>query len=539
MGKLEVAVAVEPEVAYAPIDVRVEQFDPHATVDAVRKAVKVAEDFLEDGEVQQARTLLSGLASENNIVVTSLPLKGYDEGIKAVVKLVNESKFEEAKEALYELLSTIVITRHIIPLPILRAEVLLKKAEKLTETEGRTKEQNKEMTALLDKTVTQLEMGEALGCGGTKERLVGRYEKFEEMISLVDFSFHEAYCQRCPGNANSYDYNENTGCSNLMTETIDTSIWLQHRWRNRLQSIVILFVMASFLALLGMLLWGSDGIWLMLMIGAVSVMLGPAVSPHWVMRLYGARKLSPQEAPELYAIIHELASCAGIGHVPEIYYLPSKMLNAFAVGNRNRSAIAVTDGLLRHLTRRELRGVIAHEISHVRNSDLFVMGLADTFSRATRMLSLAGQFLLVINLPLILLSGATISWPAIFLLVFAPTLSDLAQLALSRTREFDADLGAAWLTEDPEGLASALRKIEKVQGGWLKRVFLPGRGIPEPSMLRTHPKTEERVARLLSLKKHFKRPTLKIPDEVAPWAVNLTSPVERPPKWHVTSGLWY
>ncbi len=179
-GKLEVVIAMDPEIANAPIDVRMEQFDLYATVDDIRKAVKTAEDLLEDGEVQQARRLLSGLASEIDIVVTSLPLKGYAEGIKAVAKLVDEDKFEEAIDGLYELLSTTVITRHIIPLPILRVEELLKKAEKLAETKGRTDEQNKELSNLLDKAVIQLEMAEALGYGDKKE-----YKEFYRQIKKI------------------------------------------------------------------------------------------------------------------------------------------------------------------------------------------------------------------------------------------------------------------------------------------------------------------------------------------------------------------
>ena len=324
-----------------------------------------------------------------------------------------------------------------------------------------------------------------------------------------------------------------------MSDTIDTTIWYRHVWRNRIQSVILLLTMALFLTLLGTLLWGPDGVWFMLTVGAMAVLLGPTVSPQWVMRLYGARKLSADEAPALHQMVRELAERADIGHVPEIYYLPSSMLNAFAVGNSRQSAIAVTDGLLRHLTQRELFGVLAHEISHVRNNDLFVMGLADTFSRATSTLSLMGQFLLLLNLPLILLSGATISWFAIFLLVFAPTLSSLAQLALSRTREFDADLGAAWLTRDPEGLASALEKIEQIQGSWLERIFMPGRGIPEPSVLRTHPDTSERIARLMSLKARLGGAEPALPDRPAPWVSTLDGPVERPPRWHMGSGLWH
>ena len=327
----------------------------------------------------------------------------------------------------------------------------------------------------------------------------------------------------------------------MLPAGVDSFTWMQHSWRNRLQSIVLLLVMAGFLMLLGMLLWGRDGIWMMLTVGVVGVLMNPSISPRLVMRLYDARLLAPEQAPDLHDILLALSRRAGLQQVPVLYYIPSSMLNAFAVGNQQQSAIAVTDGLLRQLDRRELTGVLAHEISHVRNNDLWVMGLADMFSRTTSTLSLMGQFLLLLNLPLILLSGVVISWFAILLLVFAPTLSALAQLALSRTREFDADLGAAWLTGDPEGLALALAKIEKIQGGWMERIFLPGRRVPEPSILRTHPDTRERIARLLALKPGPGSDAgLVLPHDAGSTTLpkGLGLPVARPPSWHI-SGLWH
>jgi heat shock protein HtpX len=171
------------------------------------------------------------------------------------------------------------------------------------------------------------------------------------------------------------------------------------------------------------------------------------------MRLYRARPVSAQEAPALWNAVQALTERAGLPRWPELYYLPSQVMNAFAVGTPVNSAIGLTDGLLRHLDLREIVGVLAHEISHVHNNDLRVMGLADLFSRGTSILSLLGQILLLLNLPLILFTQVTVNWWAIALLVFAPNLSALAQLALSRTREFDADLNAARLTGDPEGLA--------------------------------------------------------------------------------------
>ncbi len=319
---------------------------------------------------------------------------------------------------------------------------------------------------------------------------------------------------------------------------IDPLIWEEHAWRNRLQSLFLLLVMGGFMALLGWLLWGESGVWMMLLTTALGVVFNPGLSPRWVMRLYGARPLTREQAPELFEIVAQLAGRAGLTRPPELHWVPSSMLNAFAVGTPEQSAIAVTDGLLRRLDLRELTGVLAHEISHVRNRDLWVMGLADLFSRATSTLSLFGQFLLLANLPLILLGGVTISWSAILLLVFAPTLSGLAQLALSRTREFDADLNAARLTGDPDGLAAALAKIEQVQGNWLERIFLPGRRVPEPSLLRTHPETADRIARLMALKQRLGTPPAALPFEGSLQLHGVHGPVRRRPGWHL-SGLWH
>lgn len=324
------------------------------------------------------------------------------------------------------------------------------------------------------------------------------------------------------------------------SHTLDTSVWLEHAWRNRLQSLLLLAVMAGFVMLLGQLLWGPEGMWMLLWVGMIGVLFSPSFSPWLIMRLYGASRLTPEQAPALWRLVATLGERAGLANQPELYYLPSQMLNAFAVGSKTNAAIGVTDGLLRQLDQRELAGVLAHEIGHIRSNDLRVMGLADLFSRATSLLSLMGQFLLLLNLPLILFTQVSISWFAIALLIFAPHLSALAQLALSRTREFDADLNAARLTGDPEGLARALAKIERVQSGWLERIFLPGRRVPEPSLLRTHPHTEERIARLLALQPEWRKTALSPLhfSDVTELLHHGQHPVTRMPRWHM-NGLWH
>jgi len=119
---------------------------------------------------------------------------------------------------------------------------------------------------------------------------------------------------------------------------------------------------------------------------------------------------------------------AGLPQVPALYYVPSRMLNAFAVGQSEEVAIALTDGLLRHLTLRELAGVLAYEVSHVRNQDLWIMGLADAIGRLTSLISFFGMILLVIDLPYLLVGEVDhLPWVLIALLVFAPTIGSLLQ----------------------------------------------------------------------------------------------------------------
>lgn len=319
---------------------------------------------------------------------------------------------------------------------------------------------------------------------------------------------------------------------------VDPNAWRQHAWLNRVQSLALLGFMGGFLALLGWLLWGADGMLLLLVTGMVGVLLNPSISPRWVMRLYGAARLRPEQAPALAEAVELLSARARLPAPPALYLVPSRTLNAFAVGTPQQSAVALTHGLVQTLNLRELVGVLAHEMSHIRNNDLWVMGLADMFSRATSLLSLVGQMLFFLNLPLLLIGAAPIDWWVIGLLIFAPSLSAIAQLALSRTREYDADLNAVGLTGDPEGLAGALLKIEQVQGGWLERVLLPGRRIPDPSLLRTHPKTADRIRRLMSLRRVAAAGRLGLPAFAAGQRVLLHAPPSRPPRWHI-SGLWH
>ncbi len=310
--------------------------------------------------------------------------------------------------------------------------------------------------------------------------------------------------------------------------------WRRHALSNQLQTLFLLAVMGGFLALLGWLLWGAEGIDWLLFSGLVMLMLNPVATPTLVMRLYHARPLREEEAPQLHAALRELARRAGLARPPRLYYLPSQVPNAFAVGNAANATIAVSDGLLRLLDQRELVGVLAHEVSHIANNDLWVMGIADLFSRLTSVLSLFGQVLLFVNLPLLLFGGVVVDWPAVAILILAPNLSALAQLGLSRSREYHADLNGALLSGDPRGLASALAKLERTSSAGFEQILWPGRRIPEPSLLRTHPPTEERILRLLSLESPS--PNGALTDGPAPHPHGAPPPA---PRRHPFSGLWY
>lgn len=300
----------------------------------------------------------------------------------------------------------------------------------------------------------------------------------------------------------------------------DSAAERRHKRRNLIQSVMLLAGMVGLLSACGWIVAGWEGVLWALLAGSLSLVLSPRLSPALVLRLYRARPLPRWQLREVHTVLAEICDAADVERVPTLYYVPSPLLNAFAVGNSRESAIAVTDGMLRRLDLRELAGVLAHEVSHIRNDDLWIMGLADTISRLTRLMSMLGMMLLLFSLPALMTDGAEVPWLLVALLVFAPTLAALMQLALSRTREFDADLDAARLTGDPVGLASALAKLERYQGRLWESVLMPGRRIPDPSLLRTHPETEERIQRLLALQVPARVPrqrlAVMLPDDLAP-----------------------
>lgn len=292
---------------------------------------------------------------------------------------------------------------------------------------------------------------------------------------------------------------------------IDLATERRFRRRNAAQAVLLLGGMLAVLVLCGWVLAGWSGVLWVAVLGLVGVTLRPRVPPAWVLRLYGAQPLPVAAAPELHRLMGALAARAGLSNVPRLYYVPSRMLNAFAVGRRHDAAVGVTDGLLRRLRGREVTGVLAHEVSHVRADDLWIMALADTVARVSHALSYAGLILLLLGLPLLAVADTGRLIAVALLLTAVPTVVTLLQLALSRSREYDADLEAARLTGDPEGLARALQVLERAEGGIWERILVPHRRTPDPLLLRTHPPTERRIARLRALSGE-PRPDLRIRD---------------------------
>jgi hypothetical protein len=164
-GKLELIVAREPTLALAPVDVRTIVHDLFANTETIEAMTDEALDALKHSDVQRARHVLALLASEIVIAVTNIPLASYPAAVKSVVPLIDQGKIEEAKAALQSMLSTLVETRSVISLPVLRARLLLKRAETLTEDSHRSEASNERLEALLNEARHQLEMAELLGYG--------------------------------------------------------------------------------------------------------------------------------------------------------------------------------------------------------------------------------------------------------------------------------------------------------------------------------------------------------------------------------------
>ncbi len=276
---------------------------------------------------------------------------------------------------------------------------------------------------------------------------------------------------------------------------LDTDKLNQIKFKNRLQTVLLLMVMAAFVGLLGLWILGEDFALSALFVILIIGIFNPVYSPYFIMRAYNARPITVEQSPQLHSINQQLAKRAGLTQIPQLYYLPVGTLNAFATGSPDNAVIGLSDGLLRTLELEELAGVLAHEISHIKHHDMRIMSLADTMGMLTRTLSFTGQILLMMLIPAQLMGMVSINFIAFAILILAPVASALIQLAVSRKREFLADLSAAQLLGDPRPLRNALIKLDGQNSYW-ERLY---RASTDNAILRTHPTTEERIKQLNKL----------------------------------------
>jgi heat shock protein HtpX len=286
-----------------------------------------------------------------------------------------------------------------------------------------------------------------------------------------------------------------------LLSTVNLAQQRRHQRRNAVHTLLLVGISGLLMALIA---WSALGIAGLLWAGlllAGSLWSVTRVSASVMLGLFRGRELHESEWPQLFRIVRDLSARADLPAVPRIFYMPSWAMNAFAIGRPSDSAIAVTDGLLRKLTHRQLAGVLAHEMSHIRKGDLSVMALADILSRITALMSVVGLVGAAL-VPALGLERNAVSMPVagVLLLIVAPSIGGMLQRALSRAREYDADLEAVGLTGDPEGLTQALLVLDRRQQGVWEQLVSPGLGLQHFSVFRTHPRTERRILRLHSLR---------------------------------------
>jgi heat shock protein HtpX len=272
-----------------------------------------------------------------------------------------------------------------------------------------------------------------------------------------------------------------------------------------LRTTFLLGLMTGLLLLIGGLLGGRGGMEMAFVVAVIMNFGSYWFSDRLVLRAYGAQPLDASNAPELYSIVNELAHSAGIP-MPRLFLIDSDTPNAFATGrNPRHAAVAVTRGIMRICDREELKGVLGHELSHVINRDILTSSIAATMAGAIMMLATWVRWGAIFGLGRSDDDDRGGALGLIFVAVLAPIAATMIQLAISRTREYQADASGARLTHNPFNLANALRKLESSNERMpldaspsTAHLFivnpLSGRGIAR--LFSTHPPIEERIRRL-------------------------------------------
>ena len=276
-----------------------------------------------------------------------------------------------------------------------------------------------------------------------------------------------------------------------------------------LKSFTLMAAIVALFGAIGYLLGGGAGMLIALALGGAMNFWAYWNSDKLVLRMYSAQPVDETSAPEFHGMVRELAQRAGLP-MPKVYVIHEDQPNAFATGrNPENAAVAATSGIMQVLTPRELRGVMAHELAHVKHRDTLI---------STISASLAGAISSVAQLGMLFgghnrdgEQGASNPLAGILIMLFAPLAAMLIQFAISRSREFEADRGGAEISGDPKALAAALDKIERYAKGLpmptaeqhpetaQMMIVNPLSGGGLRGLFSTHPATQERVERLLAM----------------------------------------
>ena len=284
---------------------------------------------------------------------------------------------------------------------------------------------------------------------------------------------------------------------------------------NGFRTTILLAALTALVVWIGAMFGGANGAVIALLMAGAMNFFSYWFSDKIVLRMYGAQEIAPNQDPELYGIVQNLTARAGLP-MPRVYIIPEETPNAFATGrNPEHAAVAVTQGIRRILDKRELAGVLGHELTHVKNRDILISSIAATLAGAISYIAQMAQWAAIFGGgSRDREEGGSNIFSLLFMMIVAPLAAMLIQMAVSRSREYMADAGGAKISGDPLALASALRKlhmgaqnipmqVSDATASSTAHMFIvnPLSGGGLANLFSTHPAMEERIARLEAMAK--------------------------------------